>query len=721
MKKQSIYFLYGIFSILGIIAADLYITYEDWSERFVGDAAFYADRLDGEATHAASFLKVTDSFDELKKLLEARRKTQAIHFWAIFHESELHEKDPGFQDFDNLQFRLDDHLAIQAMADHVYTTNDLGDGFVLLVGIRFDLALHFKKQFDAKKGVFLKLYLFLGLAVFATFVYFFRDIMRSVRRLNQRGRRSFGAGTRSKEAEMITRGLAAYESHASRLAEERDLLKWQVLPSLRTELQSGREPPYDFLCTLVRTDINNFSKIYNEFPVDEFTSTINDFFTDVSHVVSRYGGLIHEFIGDEVIFYFKDEDVGNSAAIALSAIRDINEIAAGYNKKMLAERGYAFTVKSTFAHGSIRFRRFVNGFNLAGATLIETVRILSQVVEKSGNVVVFAERHLPETEGLSISSEYAKVSLKGFSHEMTLVQYMQHRPVSAFMDGRGSPGLDQAFYYRSDADLEFFLEWIREHATGQDAGPVLQLIGILRKFTVTKTGERVISALAGLLEHLDTLFVEPNPRELEESLLRIYSSAIRLIENLVPEESYDERFEHLLLQATQSDDRRVVANALDVLTRFQREGDGEFVDKLLKHEDNRVAANALVHEGQRDLSGLVLRRLRRMLDTGKPTYVSSALYAMGELAVFHKTRDPVYFSTQLQFLSLIHRAPEFLLHENAMIRRQALLAAKKSGEAEVLSAIREMARGEISESLKLEMREHLGAEFLDSTELKKAG
>jgi class 3 adenylate cyclase len=721
MKKQSIYFLYGIFSLVGIIVADLYITYEDWSEKFVSEAAFRADRLDSEAVQAAAFLKVTDSFDELRNLLEAKRKNQAIHFWAVFHGDELHEKDPGFLDFDNLRFRLNDHLVIQAMPDHVYATNDLGSGFVLLVGIRFDLALHFKEQFKARKGVFLKLYLLLGLAVFATFAYLFKDIMRSVRNLGQRGRKSFETGTKSKEAEMITRGFAAYENHASRLAEERDQLKWQVLPSLRTELQSGREPPYDFLCTLVRTDINNFSKIYNEFPVDEFTSTINDFFTDVSHVVSRYGGLIHEFIGDEVIFYFKDEDVGNSVAVALSAIRDINEIASEYNKRMLAERGYAFTVKSTFAHGSIRFRRFVNGFNLAGATLIETVRILSQVVEKSGNVVVFADRHLPLAEPISISTAYARVSLKGFSQEISLSQYLQHKPLSAFLSDREAHDLDDAFFYRSDAELEYFLDWIREHSTLKDAASVLKLIGTLRKFSVTRVSPRVMTALAELLEHLDSLFIEPNPQDLEESLLRIYSSSIRLIENLVPVENYDERFEHLLLQATQSDDRRVVANALDVLTRFRRESDGEFLDKLVKHDDNRVAANALVHEGQRHLSALVVRRLRRMLDTGKPTYTSSALYAIGELAAFHKAQDPIYYSTQLQFISLIHRLPEFLHHENVMVRRQALLAAKKSGEAEVLMAIRELSRGEISPALKLEMREYLGAEFLDSTGFKKAG
>src|SRR5690606_15605838 len=122
-----------------------------------------------------------------------------------------------------------------------------------------------------------------------------------------RGPRAFGPGTAtSKEAEMLVRGMAAYDARAARLESERELFRWQVLPSLRNELMSGREPPYSFACTLVRTDINNFSGIYNRHPVEEFTATINEFFTDVSHIIARYGGYVHEFVGDEVIYYFKD-------------------------------------------------------------------------------------------------------------------------------------------------------------------------------------------------------------------------------------------------------------------------------------------------------------------------------------------------------------------------------------------------------------------------------
>ena len=54
---------------------------------------------------------------------------------------------------------------------------------------------------------------------------------------------------------------------------------------------------------------------------------------EVSHIVARYEGLVHEFVGDEVIFYFKDDDCKNSFMTALAAVFEINQAAARVSAK----------------------------------------------------------------------------------------------------------------------------------------------------------------------------------------------------------------------------------------------------------------------------------------------------------------------------------------------------------------------------------------------------
>ena len=557
-------------------------------------------------------------------------------------------------------------------------------------------------------------------AAIGIFAYFFRDIRRSIHRMSGSNKRKYsGIQVHSKEADLIMRGLEAYETHTEKLAAEKDRLSWQVLPSLRTELMSGRNPPYDFTCTLVRTDINNFSKIYNQFSIDDFTSIINDFFTDVTHVVSRYGGLIHEFIGDEVIFYFKDEDVGNSAATALSAIRDINEIASHYNLRTLKENGYGFTVKSSFAHGTIRFRRFVNGFNLAGAILIETVRILSQIHERDGNVVVFDDRHMKQLEGIATAAPYMRAVLKGSSSEANLLVYTGHVPLEKVLPSASSQNFEGLKYYRSDRDLIETLNWLSTRVTRSDYSVALKAIAVLRGVKVTKgdfsvsiTLSEWLESLMGRLARIDVMHREPH--------LRVIASVIMLIENLVPRDQFDERLEGICRQAASMSNRRLIANSLEVLTYMKVAAEPGLARKLIEHEDNRVVANALVHEGAGGITPLVLKRLRKMLAAKQILFVASGIYALGEIAALHRKRDLVYYQTQVELLTIVAALPVYVSHANEMVRRQAFVAAKKIADPVIMERIAEHVKASGSSTIQAELSQHLGEKTLSVLPIRRS-
>ena len=685
MRRLSIYALYGIFITIGFVIFEREFNRIHWTQVYREVYAANADRLSDEAFVIKTYFKTHQSLDVVIELLEHRRaRLRTVDFWVIYHDGKVYKY--GIENVlpETFEFKLDSFVEGQVFQQnqYSYTVTDLGDGFKLLMGLRYLPAAYISYHYNRLKGV-LAVYLLGALAVaLAVFAFLFRDIRRSLMSLVNRNASAFARVTaNSREAELLARGLSAYEEQAELLARERDLLKWQVLPSLRTELGSGKKPPYEFECTLVRTDINGFSQIFNEHPVEDFVQTINEFFTDVSHIVARYGGLVHEFVGDEVIFYIKDEDAVladgtrvSSVALALSALKDINGAAERYNARTLKERGYPFTVKSSLAHGRLRFGRLVNGHGIAGAVLIETVRILSHIDEKNENTVLFADRHVPEAQMVAATGTEKRVHLKGFHGETGLCSYS--RPLS--LQGLLEAGeLARAACFRGDDDLFGILAWSRARARAGDLTSAGRALGLLRNFHLTRTDGRAQTELCFWIEELLGEAQLANA-DFPKHGAKILASLLKVIENVVPKDRFAPGVEKLIEAATALPDRRVVANALDVLTYFKSEKGELGHGDLGSHRDNRVAANALVFQGRKALGSPIVRKLRRLLDSKENARVASALYAIGELAAHHQSNDVVYYRTQLEFLDLVARVPKYVSHPDPMIQRQARIALEKT-------------------------------------------
>jgi class 3 adenylate cyclase/Tfp pilus assembly protein PilF len=83
--------------------------------------------------------------------------------------------------------------------------------------------------------------------------------------------------------------------------------------------------------SLFFTDIRSFTTISETLGLDELTSFLNDFYTNVTQVIIKFGGLINKFIGDEVMAVFNmDGTMENHAEMAVRAgidlQRTMNEI-----------------------------------------------------------------------------------------------------------------------------------------------------------------------------------------------------------------------------------------------------------------------------------------------------------------------------------------------------------------------------------------------------------
>lgn len=518
-----------------------------------------------------------------------------------------------------------------------------------------------------------------------TVSYFMKDIAQIL--LNLRSGRNRGLPSmrsRTEEGEVLRKSIETMSASLSDLENQNRQLRAQVLPALNSELMSGRKPPYEFDCTLVRVDVNNFSHIFTTYPVEAFMAVINLFFEDVTEIVSRYHGYVYEFVGDEVIFYFKDSEHPNSALTAMAALRDINEMAVRLDAQVKTAHGYHFRIKSSLSHGRLRFGPQVTGFSLAGAILIETVRILSQISDKEDNVI-FYDKHIADSIAPLFKSRSQKtVLLKGLSEHRDLYSYVSSCALDEILAQTTPATADQLNYFRRDRDLIQILDYLRKFAATIDIKVFLSIARRLRNFKVPRPSKGVIVTYHRLLEGL--IHKCESSSGCEDDLFRL-SSALTLALHLLSPEAFESDCKPLFKTCLSFSDRRVVANSLDVFSHFTSLDEDVVFRDLLKAKDNRVVANALVKDGLKGLTRPVVKRLAKMIDSKDPNFIASGLYALGELARFHRERNMIHYETNVGFQALVKCLRRFVAHQNDMIRRQSLIAARKTQDTTTREAI----------------------------------
>lgn len=582
----------------------------------------------------------------------------------------------------------------------------LENGYELTIGYKPSVAAYVERAFRQNRELILKDIGFVSFLVLLLVLYNFRDLRLILRNLSRKGsQRGDQSLAVSSEVLTLVQGLKGYESKITALTHENQILKGQVLPALQNELDSGIKPPYEFHCTMVRTDINNFTTLFSTQNRDEFMGVINEFFIGVTHIVSRYKGYVYEFVGDEVIYYFKDSEHENSSLIAISAMRDINALAEEMSDKTEAQYGYLFRIKSSFSYGVIRFGPQVNGFSLAGNPLIESVRILSHVHEKSENTVLFDETVNDRIAAFCVTKELRVVMLKGLANARRLFTYQAHIPLSHHLRQGTEEHFAQTTYYRSDKDISEILDFIRINRKTLPQERIIQLLTLFKSYRVTTVGVEVKASYVALLE---ALLHDASQIEDGKSVFAL-ASAVASALSLFTKASFKGRVRELLLDCLKAPERRIVANAIDVFAELEPESAEKIFDTLTQHSDNRIAANMLIKRGKSHWDKTLAKRLRKMINAPSPYFKASGLYALGEIALHLKKDDEVAFLANRDLQRLLEDIPARVVHANRMVRRQALQAALKSDRLSDLYQIETYHRSSMTDEIRSEIRSFLAS------------
>jgi len=466
---------------------------------------------------------------------------------------------------------------------------------------------------------------------------------------------------------------------------------------------------------MVLTDINNYSYICDNYPKDQFISIIKEFFFEGAKVISKYGGLIYKFVGDEAIYYFKDEDHRNSVAVALSAAAELNSVADKINNKYIDVVPYQLNIKSALSHGSVTVDSLIDTFELFGTNIIESSRILSEIETKNKNTIFYSEPIKKKIDFISKSKEEKDTILKGIKGLFKLYSYEKHEELSDLLLNINEETIEKLYYYRKEEEITEILEYLNENFVDMELNLFLGITNLFKRFYLPDTEDSIKAEYKELIQNILGKYKET----FSKKYIYFLSSTIMTSIHLISKNAWDEEISEMFKTYLNFSDKRVIANTLDVFVHFDASSEDFLFDNLLKHENNRILANVLVKEGFKELGSKVIKEIQKMIDNNNPYFISSGLYAAGEIALHYKKTDLVYFNTNTEFLKILGTLDQFVTHENEMVRRQALKAAKKTDDELLNKKIMKIYDSTISQIIKGNIDQYF-LEKIPSEEIRAA-
>ena len=235
---------------------------------------------------------------------------------------------------------------------------------------------------------------------------------------------------------------------------------------------------------------------------------------------------------------------------------------------------------------------------------------------------------------------------------------------------------DYLRYFRRDEDLATVLDHFAEGPW--DTKAILASLSALRAFACPDgTDPKIVAAYARFLS-----------AELKLGEAYRIGAALALSTHLLAPAAVTAELEALFLEALARPEPRTKANAIEVFIHFFPDREIPALKPYLRDGDNRLAAIALIKAALEHLDERVVRLLDSRIREGSVAHAASALYALGEIAGHYRRLDAPYLASKEAFLALFAQVPKLSQHPNPMVRRQAVIAARKLGSPKIDERLR---------------------------------
>lgn len=582
-------------------------------------------------------LVLNENFPLLKERLEQSRALEMIDFYIIQNgKKDVVEWYNNFNNLDGINTEYTRFNQILEGNDLALRSVKVGE-YTFTVGVFQDKnELMWRTAWLLKNFIIRDLVLVTLMVAFVAYL-FLKDIINLSKALSSRDRTDIAnIKTNSAEAETLVKASMGLEGERVRLEKLSEVYGETVGPAILHELRSGRPAPYNFDATLCRVDLNGYTQMFLEKDNKYLIEILNKYFARAREVIQRYDGLIYQFVGDEIVFQFKDDMSPelSTEALAAGCMRDLFAEAEVIEKNLPTDANHYFKLKGSFARGTMRFTQLDEGHALSGLPLIESVRLLSLVDDKTHQVLTFFQEASTNTDGLAFIFDRKTNQLKGFKEESLICRSRDFNSIEWIFE---SNLWERLAYFRSDEHMLFILKKVRLMAVTRRDDDLVRMLSALRHHKFSQTIHEVSKESEITLNS----FIKGE----EEGLLspKALSAFISLLGRIIPSNLWSPLLQDSIAKMLEHKDPRVQANAIMVLGQH-----GYPARKLWENmfsKNNRVAADTIVEVAKQQLNSDVWDALHRLINSSQASYQRSGQYALENILKHYAELDPVYLKT----------------------------------------------------------------------------
>lgn len=690
MKRKS--FVLTIISLFWVGYILLSITqtvYEDMSYKKQAEA-FRIKQID-HLLSVAQTLVMTGNVEALKFHLDEASELNLINFYCVKNKDQILYE---FSVNTNSGCAMTHDRRIASYGDTLQYTNQIVkpikvENHLVSVGFATDFWTFFWEGQKSNIYIFIKDVLiittFLGLLVYL--------IMKDFLTLDQFLQKGNKAGlskmkARSKEAQTLIDSTQTLNQMNSDKSDKIHHLQNTVGLAVHSEIDKKTPHLTQIPSSVVRIDLNGYTQIFLEKKEEHIVTVLNEYFSVTNDLIKRFDGEIYQIIGDEIIFVFKNKDPRN----ALFCVRAVFEWAQELDRKIYDEFKHRFLLKASISHGFLRFVQLNNGYAFAGVPLIESVRLLGCVSDKSENTLILQKPDSNLINPFLKKTITKNVDLKGFEDKSDILEIKDFislddffRNAMALTDEKNQKATFRSLeYFRGQQDILTALNILDKALLNQKWNESFYIIEHLKEL---KLGIKHPGITQKLYQILSDHFSIITSRSREYPFL---NSMILIVESLVHPEMWSDLWAALIKNYLLCSNARIVANSTEVLCHFGFDS-SEMQSILLNWKDNnRISANFLLAEMKKSILKVNVKTLLSWLDSDNVLFQASGLYVIEETMRYYKFNDPIVFKTNSSLTHCVSVAKNIKTTNNELIRtrldRLLSVLTEYSNESAKLSA-----------------------------------
>jgi adenylate cyclase len=658
---------------------------------------------------------LSDNMDLLKEQMQSAVNLKFIDYFCVSNKGQIideYSPNPGASACDALHaVSFEKYDVFYKLSKRVIKPIKIDD-YEMVVGYNSDL-IHFllwehRENFIPFIKDILIITLFVGILIFLIL----KDFVM-IDQLLKKGDKLKLSKIRaaSKEAQTLIDSTTTMDTINTKNKHSIHLLQNTVGEALASEIRNETESLTTIPVSVVRIDLNGYTQIFLEKKEEHIVSVLNEYFEVTNDIINRYQGEIYQIIGDEIIFIFKSSKyltnrnansvsessmsenasqntqqtsalshatINSNAELepnlkALFCVKAIFEWSKKLDKKINDQFGHRFLLKSSISNGHLKFVKLNTGFAFAGVPLIESVRLLGSVSDKSENTLIVIENDYQDFQNFFPISNQKLTHLKGFEEKVTVFEIKEFIPVDEYftkaiaLEDNELMRVKMKYldYFKSQDDIIQSLVLINKYFLANNLTPIFYLIQSLKKSSLLISDALISQRLYQILvDH----FQQIQSRALEYSFL---PGMILLIKNLVHKDLWNAQWNQLLQNYLLSTNPRIVANASDVFYFYHDKID-EIKNILTNWQDNnRISALYILALLKRDITKKEADMVLTWLSSDNPLFQASALYLIEELVRYYSEKDEVVYNTNEVISKFKDEGLRLLSSYNQMVQSRA--------------------------------------------------